>query len=253
MNRKRADKLTRREHKASRAAAASPPMATIIRKLLLEWCERLDQQDCRAIGAADDGYEFALDYHLMGAALLVKQVASECDEMELLGLASKIEMRLTDRFEKESEAHAAYQQQQWEEIARQDPVRERCRLYFKDPSFRVDVSRYHELIDAARIEDRKALYELYKYLDETKVLKRIKSEVTSNFVYLRGKKPDEIALDDLKREFDRELRDFYRRADKTVAARIDKALRDEGRNDPVAPRLPAPNFFVPQDADDEEA
>jgi hypothetical protein len=224
-------------------------MHDIITRLLSKWLERYyDDQDPLN---DDEERDWWLDHHLMGVALFLKQVACESEDMELLGFAAKVEMILAEHFQREKEewkADEEMREAQMEEMKRPDPVEERCRLYLQDPSFLVDVSRYHDLIDAAKIEDRKVLFGLYKYLDERKVLKNIKSAVISTFVYHHHlKSPDDIGLDDIRREFDRRLTDFYRRADKTVADRIAKALRDEGRDEPAAPRLPAPNFLVPDE------
>ncbi|MGH9896594.1 MAG: hypothetical protein ACREA0_32270 [bacterium] len=79
----------------------------------------------------------------MGAALFIKQVASKSNDLELLGLAAWIEMALTERFQGKSSKQKAWEEQQQAEIKFHEQVREICILhFFKEPKFKVDLSRY---------------------------------------------------------------------------------------------------------------
>lgn len=202
------------------------PVVDHIIRLLIEWCERLEAQDAGTVTYNDDDYHSGLERDLMGAVVFLKQVASKCDELELLGLVTKIEMRLDDKVTKEIKAQDEHTQSQIDAYERIQRKREECRSYLSEiPA--VDVSKYHDLVAAAKIEDRQALYSLYRYLDETRILKSIKAAVIPKFVY----EQEELDPEDLIREFARELQDFYRRADKTVPDRIAKALHNEGRSE----------------------
>lgn len=111
------------------------------------------------------------------------------------------------------------------------------RHFFKEPRYTVDVSRYRAMVASAVDIDQSVKDGLAKYLDETKLLQRVYLQVRNHFTiatllgYTCGstyeEPPEQLppppTLDDLDARFRVELADICRRADLTVAKRLQSA------------------------------
>jgi hypothetical protein len=109
--------------------------------------------------------------------------------------------------------------------------------FFKEPRYVVNMGRYREMVDGVKGLDQAIKVGLAKYLDESKILSNIYVNVRNHFqlgasaVYenLCGSlNPNDLLpafpdLSDLDNQFQIELADVCRRADITVAKRLQQA------------------------------
>lgn len=206
-------------------------MKEAIKDLLNEWSGRLSRQnaDMEASNPTDD-HDHYLDRHLFGAALFIKEIAHKESNIELLGIASKIELDLKERFLAEDAAYEEYDRDRMLSYEIEQNVRKECiKHFFNEPKFRVDISKYNSLIEAnkEKITDESIISSLEKYLDPEKALKKIYNDVkhTLQFKFSTEKTTRLPDVREIREEFDRELLDFYRRADNTVLHRLNLPKR----------------------------
>lgn len=198
-------------------------MRIIISDILLEWEERLKTLDADNFeSASDDDYFF--DRQLYGAALLVKEIAFRTNDTELLGLSTKVELALKRRFDQEDRDFENYENSKARLFEAYEKIRRECIKYFYDePIFSVDLSKYSALIEANKATVSEAtLAGLERYLDAKKVFSKVyvatrnalqHKFASENMVYVPQ-------IHDIREEFERQLADFYRRADSTVPFRL---------------------------------
>ena len=139
-----------------------------------------------------------------------------------------------DKREYSSEDFAREQEFQDLALDYDQEVKKLCILhFFKEPRYVVDMSRYRALIDRVPGLDTRVREGLGKYLDERKILSDIYLKVRNHFqlgafeaclqsewIESRGSLPLLPSVDDIDNRFQIEMEDFYRRADSTVAKRI---------------------------------
>lgn len=192
-------------------------MRDAIKVSLQAWASRLEAQN-----ANDDDnhkYDFFLDYKVLGIATFLKQIAYEHDDLELLAIASKVEMRVEQMIEEDDEADRERQDTQEQEYEADQKIRNACIHYFyTEPAFLVDMSKYQTMIQTsgAIISDAKKIAGLRRYVDSQQVLGKIYEKVKNHLrrTCAVGGVP---TLDKVSIAFDIELREIYRLADIHVA------------------------------------
>ncbi len=114
-------------------------------------------------------YKSYLDYQLLGASKFIKSIAYKIENVELLGLAAKIELDVLHDIEEENQAHNDFYQYQSEEYDFSMKARKFCiQLFYEEPRYRADMTRYNELIEAniKILEQADLLKKLKRYVDE---------------------------------------------------------------------------------------
>lgn len=198
-------------------------MRATITDVLLEWEERLKVLDADHFESATEN-DYFLDRQLYGAALLAKEVAFRTNDTELLGLATRVELSLARRFEQEEKDFEDNENSKSREFESYEKIRQQCIKYFYDePKVSIDLSKYRTLIDARKAHvSEETIVGLEKYLDEQKVLQKIYLAVRNELQGRFASDKMEVApqRQDIQEEFERQLADFYRRADNTVPFRL---------------------------------
>lgn len=192
-------------------------MRDAIKVSLQAWVSRLEAQNVN--DDDDHKYDFFLDYKVLGIATFLKQIAYEHDDLELLAIASKVEMRVEQMIEEDDEADRERQDMQEEEYEADQKIRDACIHYFyTEPAFLVDMSKYETMIQAsdANISDAKKLAGLRRYIDSRQVLGKICENVKSRLrrTFTGGGVP---TFNEVSEAFDIELCEIYRLADIHVA------------------------------------
>ena len=109
-----------------------------------------------------------------------------------------------------------------------EAVRQLCiHHFFREPKFRVDMSKYRALIEdhKSRIADPEELRKFYGYVDEELKLKQVYEAVKHRLctpLYMAPYTPEipRPTFDHLKAAVDAEIAEVYRRADKHFAKRL---------------------------------
>lgn len=141
-----------------------------------------------------------------------------------------------DMSESSNENFAREQEFQEEAINYDQEVKKLCILhFFKEPRYVVDMSRYRDMIDMVSGLDTKVREGLDKYLNESKILSDIYLKVRNHFqlgafaaclhgewIESRDSLPSLPSVADIDGRFQIEMEDVYRRADHTVARRIEQ-------------------------------
>jgi len=200
--------------------------------LLDVWRLRLAAQDKADFGDVDLSSDDAvssdvwLDRHLHGVALFLQEVALKERDRELLGLSTMVKRDLAARFEAESKADMERERDAERECEAYDEIRAVCvRYFFKERTFKVDLSKYRAMIDtcASRVTDAADLEKLRRYVNEERCLGRIHTDVKHHFLRrARGPEPLPPSFEEVKAEFDRHLAELVRRADKHVSKTLDR-------------------------------
>lgn len=188
-------------------------MRDFIKVNLQAWIHRLETQD---LSETDEEYEFFLDYKLLGIATFLKQIAYEQDDLELLAISSKVEMRVLRMLQEEEKADYKIEaiEEQAYELDRK--VREVCiQHFYTEPAFSVNMSKYEEMIAASAesFSDPYKLSSLNKYVDPQQALTKIYEKVKSRLwgaSSIHGLVP---TFKDVSEAFEVELHEIYRLAD----------------------------------------
>lgn len=175
-----------------------------------------------------DDYECFLDYKVLGAATFLKEVAYQQDDLELLAIASKVEMQVERLIKAEEDAEEEAErerQEMWEQVSDADKqIRDLCiRHFYTDPAFSVDMSKYVSIVEAssASFSDPYKLASLRRYVDEEQMLNKVFEKVKSR---LRRTNSSGLVptFDDVSKAFGIELEKVFRLADVHVERTIMK-------------------------------
>ncbi|WP_139685794.1 hypothetical protein [Vibrio tasmaniensis] len=164
------------------------------------------------------------EYQLLGAVKYAKSVAYKLKDLDLLGLASKIEIELQERIKTENEYYLSFDEAP-SEFPHLEDGREFCKdLFYVQNRYRVDMKPYRRLlIDHEEIFMSTGLYDsLVKYLDEDTVLHKIYNQVKHKVMYYQGVTLPEISKVDAL--FNEAFEDICRKADKHLERQLNKAV-----------------------------
>ncbi|MEC6742977.1 hypothetical protein [Pseudomonas qingdaonensis] len=191
-------------------------MREAITAQLQAWAKQFENQSDPESDLED--HDFFLDYKLLGVATFVKHVAFEQDDLELLALASKVEMQVEREIALQDEAQRDHMLAQDQSYGRHERVREICiQHFYTAPAFRVDMSKYQALIEAAgEFADSRKFSGLLNYIDADRVLSKIYDRVKKRLnrtTVAGGPLP---TLEDVTKAYDLELEEVYRLADTHV-------------------------------------
>ncbi|AHZ69165.1 hypothetical protein OU5_2086 [Pseudomonas mandelii JR-1] len=201
-------------------------MRDSIKATLQAWVSRLEAQT--ATETDYDDYEYFLDYKVLGAATFLKQVAYQQDDLELLAIATKVEMQVERLIKAEEDAEEEAErerQEMWEQVSEADEqIRAICiRHFYTEPAFSVDMSEYVSIVEASSdcFSDPYKLASLRRYVDEEQVLNKVFEKVKSRLrrTNLSGLVP---TFDDVSKAFGIELKEVYRLANAHVERTIMK-------------------------------
>lgn len=179
--------------------------------------------------------EVGTDYNedeIIGIAAFVKEVAFRADNVELLGLATKLEMICAQKKDAEKEVC-----DQWEEMQQQEveqsygfyrEAKKICsKAFFKSNKLSVDMGKYRDLLE----ENEPLLTEwggyerLHRYIDEENVLMKVYQSVKSAMA-ARTLLPTE---EDVLIEYRFQVTEIYRKADMYLASQLAKAKAELGK------------------------
>ncbi|MDK9779137.1 MULTISPECIES: hypothetical protein [unclassified Vibrio] len=164
------------------------------------------------------------EYQLLGAAKYAKSIAYKLEDLDLLGLASKIEIELLERIKTENEYYLSFDEAP-SEFPHLEDGREFCKdLFYKQKRYRVDMKPYRRLLfDHEETFMSAGLYDsLVKYLDEDAVLHKIYNQVKHKIMYYQGATLPEINKVDAL--FNEAFEDICRKADKHLERQLSKAV-----------------------------
>lgn len=163
------------------------------------------------------------DRELIGVAKFIKLVAYKSDCLELLGIATKIELDVQQDLDQKIEdmnLDWVYE----DPYPHADMARLSCIAWFYEENrYVVDMSKYKKIVDDNEIILKNAgLYDrLVRYVDEKKVLDKIYNEVKHSLMHSSNEgSPDVIQADEL---FSVELQEIYRKADLHLQKQLEKA------------------------------
>jgi len=191
-----------------------------IKATLQAWVSLLEVQ--KATEADYGEYDFFLDYKVLGVATFLKQVAYQQDDLELLAIASKVEMQVERMINAEEDAEEETERERheiWQQVSEADQlIRAICiRHFYTEPAFSVDMSKYVSMVEASSssFSDPYKLASLRRYVDTEEVLNKIFDKVKSRLrrTNLAGLVP---TFDDVSQAFGIELQEIYRLADAHV-------------------------------------
>jgi hypothetical protein len=206
-------------------------MRVTVLQVLATWRAKLAAQDEALERGALDRREndVWLDRHLVGVARFLKEVGHKENDVELLGLATKAEIDLSERF---ASARKSYQMHQ-EDLEREndfyEDIRELCRsLFYEQRSFRVDSSRWRQMLDerAAEIGEVGEIGQLRAYIDEKRILNDVYyGTLKAVSAHPPGEVPATLpSFDGIKAAFERTYARACGRADKHVGAKLAKLM-----------------------------
>lgn len=164
------------------------------------------------------------EYQLLGVVKYVKSIAYKLEDLDLLGLASTIEIELLEHIETENEFYLSFDEAP-SEFPHLEDGREFCKdLFYKQNRYRVDMKQYRRLlIDHEEAFMSAGLYDsLVKYLDEDAVLQKIYNQVKHKIMYYQGANLPEINKVDAL--FNEAFEDICRKADKHLERQLSKAV-----------------------------
>lgn len=206
-------------------------MRDSIKAILQAWVSQLEVQ--KATETDYDDYEVFLDYKVLGAAAFLKQVAFQQDDLELLAIASKVEMQVERLIKTEEDAEEEADQERHErhlqEYEADRQIRAVCIHYFyTEPAFSVDMSKYTSMVEAAseNFSDPYKLASLRRYVDEKEVLNKIFEKVKSHLRRANWGGPTPT-FDEVAQAFAAELQEIYRLAD----AHVDRVIARHASGD----------------------
>lgn len=199
-------------------------MKDILKNELLALRERYDLEKKSWDEDESARWDSNLDRELIGIAKFIKLVAyNSSDCLELLGIATKIELDVQQDLDQKAEDLNL----DWEyenPFPHLDTARRSCITWFYDEKrFVVDMSQYRKIVDEHEKCLKKAgLYDrLVRYVDEKKVLDKIYNKVKNSLRY----SSDESSLDVTQADelFSVALQDIYKKADLHIQKQLEKA------------------------------
>lgn len=163
------------------------------------------------------------DRELIGVAKFVKSIAYKQKYLELLGIATKIELDVQRDLDEKIEDMNL----DWEfndPYPHADTARLSCITWFyEEKRYAVDMSKYKKIVDDNEdLLKNSGLYDrLVRYIDEKKVLDKIYNEVKHSLMHSSDHLPPEVTqADEL---FSVVLQDIYRKADLHISKQLEKA------------------------------
>ncbi|MGL6309666.1 hypothetical protein ACSZMD_07545 [Aeromonas veronii] len=81
-------------------------MREIVKKTLEQWIEKFESQQRQDVSM--QVYDHYLDLHLLGVAKFLKDVSFSLDDIDLLGISTKLEIYLEKKLEEEYQADMGY-------------------------------------------------------------------------------------------------------------------------------------------------
>ncbi|HHX8370530.1 TPA: hypothetical protein ACVOYU_004606 [Vibrio alginolyticus] len=173
-------------------------------------------------------YETFLEYQLLGVSKFIKSIAYKMENVELLGVATKIELDVLHEIEKENQAHDEYYQFESQAHNYSMQARRFCiQLFYEECRYHADMTKYQDLVEANRDSLEKAglLDKLKRYVDEKKVLDKIYNEVKHSLMYsTEDSLPEKSVVDEM---FKAELQEIYRKAENHINKQLKKAQQFE--------------------------
>ena len=205
-------------------------MKELIEKELLSLYEKYTKQKAESLdehGFYDlDNHEYFLEYQIIGVAKYVKSIAYALEDMNLLGLAAKIEINIQKNIDEDNKLYFEEMEALNSEYDFQTKIRQLCiQLFYEDNRYSVDMNKYKKIINNNEsILKESGLHEkLIRYIDENKALDKIYSEVkqilSSNY---KSELPEISQIDEV---FKAQKEDIYRRADKHITKQLEKATQ----------------------------
>lgn len=201
-------------------------MNATLKAHLQSWMSQLESQQ----GRDDDiysGYDFFLEYKVLGIATFLKKVAFEEDDLELLAFASKAEMQvesmIRDSEADEEAADREHAEQQREYYERDERIRKACTYHFYTvPAFSIDMSKYDLIVEgaASRFTDPYKLSSLKNYLEHDQVLGRVYEKVKSHLRRSFDSAGTSPTLEEVTNAFNAEMMNINRLADAHVARTV---------------------------------
>jgi hypothetical protein len=201
-------------------------MRDVLLSVLQDWKRALSAQDADHDLDGENESDYDLDSHLYGVALFLKGVAHKTGDVELLGISTKLERDLKARFAAADHADEEWHREGDARLHFEDAVKRICiQHFFKEPAFKVDMSKYRAMIDdqAPRVRDAGELEKLRRYIDDDLRLRRIYADVKNSFFYRSDEaNPRLPTFEEVKAAFERVFADVLRRADAHVSAQLRK-------------------------------
>lgn len=201
-------------------------MLDVIKATLKAWVSQLDAQRVSESNYSDE-HDVYLDYKVLGVATFLKHVAYQQDDLELLAIASKVEMQVEQMIladdEEQDEAEQERQEMQQRIYESDEIIRKACiHHFYTEPVFSVDMSKYEAMIQASaqRFSDPYKLSSLSRYVDREQVLARIFEKVKNRLRRTSAMCVTAPALADVVQAFETELQVIYRLADAHVERTI---------------------------------
>lgn len=212
-------------------------MRDVIKKVLAEWSLKLGQRGeknaafyeaCSEMPYEHQDHLYNFERHLLGVTLFLAEVADQSNDMELLGMATKVKGMARDLIAAELREFQEFDNARLEEASEYDRHQavayEACRVFFASiPASVIDMSSYRQAVEGARpfFREPRDYLDLLSYTDERKVLKRIKKGVKDVIhTYVRNNNGESPAPEWMREKFDHALRNAYRCADQYVPAQI---------------------------------
>ncbi|MCF5889548.1 hypothetical protein [Aeromonas veronii] len=192
-------------------------MREIVKKTLEQWIEKFESQQRQDVSM--QVYDHYLDLHLLGVAKFLKDVSFSLDDIDLLGISTKLEIYLEKKLEEEYQADMGYMLDTQKDHEFREKVRKICiEHFYTNPKFVVDMSKYQVEVGkyAANFSDSKKLSNLLKYIDEKNVLDKIYQSVKNKLSYDFLSKDILPEYKDVELEFNTQLKNTYCRADEHV-------------------------------------
>lgn len=201
-------------------------MRDVIKATLNAWVSQLDAQRVLEWNYSDE-HDVYLDYKVLGVATFLKHVAYQEDDLELLAIASKVQMQVEQMIladdEEQDEAEQERQEMQQRIYESDEKIRKACiHHFYTEPVFSVDMSKYEAMIQASaqRFSDPYKLSSLSRYVDREQVLARIVEKVKNRLRRTSAMCVTAPTLADVVQAFETELQVIYRLADAHVERTI---------------------------------
>ncbi|RXF05684.1 hypothetical protein [Pseudoalteromonas phenolica] len=148
-------------------------MEHLLKDELMALFAKYDKQKFDQVNGDYDSseYESFLEYQLLGVSKFIKSIAYKMEEVELLGVATKIELDILHDIEKENQERDEYYQFQSDEHEYYMQARSFCiQLFYEECRYHADMTKYHDIVEENRFSLEKAglLDKLKRYIDEKK-------------------------------------------------------------------------------------
>ncbi|EPZ2383018.1 hypothetical protein ACXLPV_004818 [Vibrio parahaemolyticus] len=127
-----------------------------------------------------DKYIPFFEYQLLGALTFLKEAFHDTEDLELLGLISKLEMQIHRDMAEEQQYENEHHELELEAMRYSDSVRKYCiDLFYNEKRYQLDFSQFRSEVKQNKgLLSEAGLYEqLIRYLDENKKLDAIYNEV----------------------------------------------------------------------------